>query len=156
MKILIAFASRYCTTQKCANVLVDILKEQNNEVITLDLEKNLRTRVDDFDAVVLGGSFVMGRMNKFVKKFVNLNLKALLNNKIGIFMCGMDEKWQEELKKGFPESLLDRASAKGYFGYELNLEKMSGIVRGMMKNVETPNAGIRLENIEKFADEIMG
>ncbi len=154
MKILIAFASRYGTTQKCADMLADLIQKQNYEVVTVDLQKSLKIKVDDFDVVVIGGSFVMGRMNKFVQKFVSLNLKKLLNKKIGIFMCGMDEKWQEELKKGFPKSLLDHASTRGYFGYELNLEKMSGIARGMMKYVETPNAGIRQDNIEKFATEI--
>ncbi len=154
MKILIAFASRYGTTEKCANILADLIQKQNYEVVIVDLKKNLKISIDYFDTVIIGGSFVMGRMNKFVQKFVSINLKSLLNKKIGIFICGMDEKWQEELKKGFPKSILDHSISKGYFGYELNLEKMSGIARSMMKYVETPNAGIRQDNIEKFAIEI--
>ena len=72
-------------------------------------------------------------------------------------MCGSDENWENEIKKGFPQELLDKAVAKGYFGYEFNLDKMNPMFRNMMQKAsETtePVSKINTENIKKFAEEI--
>jgi menaquinone-dependent protoporphyrinogen oxidase len=156
MKILIAFASRYGTTEKCANMLSDSLRQKNHETTIENLQKNHEIKLDNYDVVIIGGSFVVARMNKYVVKFAKLKLKALLGKKVGVFMCGMDDKWEDEIKKGFPPELLDHAFLKGYFGYEMNLDKMSPILRGMMKQSESTNTGSKIipDNIEKFANEI--
>ena len=157
MKILIAFATRYGTTERCAEILKNILTEKQHEVIVIDLKKNKKVTLKDYDAVVIGGSFMMFRMNSLVIKFVKSNLDTLLKMKTGLFMCGADDKWEEEIKKGFPEELLKNAAVQGYFGYEMNWDRMSPIFRGMMQksyNTTEPVRMINKENIEKFADQI--
>jgi menaquinone-dependent protoporphyrinogen oxidase len=157
MKILVAYASRFGTTEKCAGLLADLLQEKDHEVKLADLKKNARVKPDDYDLVVVGGSFVAFRMNAFVKKFVKSNLNALLNKKTGIFMCGADETWENEIKKGFPAELLDKAIVKGYFGYEMNWDKMNPIIRNMMQKASKTTeivSKINMENIKKFAQEI--
>ena len=157
MKILVAYASRFGTTEKCAGLLADMLSGKGHEVELADLKKDARIKPDDYDLVAVGGSFVAFRMNAFVKKFVKRNLNTLLNKKTGIFMCGADETWEDEIKKGFPVELLDKAIAKGYFGYEMNWDKMNPMIRNMMqkasKTTETVSK-INTENIKKFAEEI--
>jgi menaquinone-dependent protoporphyrinogen oxidase len=157
MKILIAYATRFGTTEKCAGMLAERLRKKNLEVELVDLKKNKRVKPENYDLVVVGGSFLAFRMNAFVKKFVKRNLNILLNTKTGIFMCGADENWENEIKKGFPEELLDKAVAKGYFGYEMNWDKMNPIVRNMMQKASKttePVSKINTENIRKFAEEI--
>ena len=47
--------------------------------------------------------------------------------------------------------------AKGYFGYELNLDKMNPILRNMIQKASKttePVSKINIENIRKFAEEI--
>jgi len=157
VKILIAYATRFGTTEKCAGMLAEILRKKNLEVELVDLKKNKRVKPENYDLVIVGGSFLAFRMNAFVKKFVKRNLNILLNTKIGIFMCGADENWKDEIKKGFPEELLDKAVAKGYFGYEMNWDKMNPIVRNIMQKASTttePVSKINTENIRKFAEEI--
>ncbi|HEY0089256.1 MAG TPA: flavodoxin domain-containing protein, partial [Candidatus Lokiarchaeia archaeon] len=134
MKILIAYATRFGTTEKCAGMLAEILREKNLEVELVDLKKNKRVKPENYDLVVVGGSFLAFRMNAFVKKFIRRNLSTLLNTKTGIFMCGADEDWENEIKKGFPEELLDKAVAKGYFGYEMLWDKMNPIMRSIGQN----------------------
>ncbi|MFZ3385604.1 MAG: flavodoxin domain-containing protein, partial [Candidatus Hydromicrobium sp.] len=109
MKILIAYATRFGTTEKCSVMLAEILRKKNLEVELVDLKKNKRVKPENYDLIAVGGSFLAFRMNAFVKKFVKRNLNILLNTKTGIFMCGADEDWGNEIKKGFPEDLLDKA-----------------------------------------------
>jgi menaquinone-dependent protoporphyrinogen oxidase len=157
MKILIAYATRFGTTEKCASMLAELLREKNYEVEIVDLKKDKRVKPENYDLVVIGGSFLIARMNAYVQKFVKRNLKILLKIKTAIFMCGSDENWENEIKKGFPQELLDKAVAKGYFGYEFNLDKMNPMFRKMMQKAsETtePVSKINTENIKKFAEEI--
>jgi menaquinone-dependent protoporphyrinogen oxidase len=158
MKVLIAFATRYGTTEKCAGMLSDIIKGKGHEVDIVDLKKNKRIDPGAYDIVAIGGSFIMFRMNSIVKRFVSRNLKKLMDMKTGVFMCGADEKWEEEIKKGFPEELLDSAAVKGYFGFEMLWDKMSPFYRGMLqKEYKTTDnvSKINEDNIEKFAEEII-
>ncbi|MCG2789169.1 MAG: flavodoxin domain-containing protein [Actinomycetia bacterium] len=157
MEVLIAYATRFGTTEKCADILAEILRKKNLEVELADLKKNKRVKPENYDLVVVGGSFLIARMNAFVKKFVKRNLNILLNTRTAIFMCGTDEDWENEIKKGFPEELLDKAVTKGYFGYEMNWDKMNPMFRNMMQKAsETtePVSKINTENIKKFAEEI--
>jgi menaquinone-dependent protoporphyrinogen oxidase len=158
MKILIAYATRFGTTEKCAGMLAELLKEKADKVELVDLKKNKKVNPEDYDIVVIGGSFMAFRMNSSVKKFVKRNLNTLLNMKTGIFMCGADEDWEKEIQKGFPGELLDKAIAKGYFGYEMNWEKMNPMIRNMMQKASKttdPVSKIKPENINKFAEEVL-
>lgn len=158
MKVLIAYATRFGTTEKCADILAETLKEKNLEVEIVNIKKDKGIKLEDYDFIAVGGSFFIFRMNALVNKFIKKNLNILLNKKTGIFMCGSEEdNWEEEIKKGFPEELLDRAVAKGYFGYEFNLDKMNPIFRSMIQKATDTTESvskINTENIRKFAGEI--
>jgi menaquinone-dependent protoporphyrinogen oxidase len=157
MKVFLAYASRYGTTEKCARLLSDILVEKRNEVSLVNLKTDANKNPDGYDLIIIGGSFVAFRMNAFVKKFIKKNMDILMRKKIAVFMCGADDKWEEEIKKGFPEEILDKAIAKNYFGFEMNWDKMNLIVRNMMQKAyksTEPVSNIKIDNINKFADEI--
>lgn len=157
MNILIAYASRYGTTARCANILEEKLVEKGHKVTVADLKENKKIDPAAFDLIAVGGSFVAFRMNSFVTKFVKRNLRTLLEKRVGVFMCGADNIWEDEIKKGFPAELLDKAAAKAYFGYEMNWEKMNPMVRGMMQKASKttePVSKINTDNIYKFAEEI--
>ncbi len=157
MKVLIAYATRFGTTEKCTDMLAEMLREKNLDVELVNLKKNNRVKLQNYDMVIAGGSFLMFRFNAFVKKFIERNLNILLNTRTAVFMCGIDEDWENEIKKGFPEELLDRVVAKGCFGYEMKWDKMNPMLRNMMqKALKTtePVSKINTENIRKFAEEI--
>jgi len=157
MKILIAFATRFGTTQKCAELLAELLRNKGIEVELVDIKKDKRVKPENYNIVIIGGSFFMFRLNAYVKNFINKNLDILLNKKTAIFMCGAEEDWEKEIKKGFPGELLDKVVAKGYFGYEMNWDKMNPMLRNMMQKASKttdPVSKINTENIRKFAQEI--
>lgn len=157
MKILIAFASRYGTTEKCARLLGDVLSKEMHAVDIVDLSLKKSVVIKDYNAVVVGGSFLMFRMNPLVQRFVNTNLNELLKIRTCVFMVGADDKWEEEIKKGFPETLLNNSTVKGYFGYEMLWDKMNPFFRGMaQKSYNTTENVSKIDNdsIEKFAIEL--
>lgn len=158
MKILIAYATRYGTTEKCANILADLLVKKSHEVELVNLKKNTKVKPDDFDIVAIGGSIVAFRMNSAVKKFVKRNLNTLIEMKTGIFICGANENLDELLKKGYPEQLIEKAAAKGHFGFEMNWERMNKITRGMMQKASKttdPISKIKNDNIIEFSEDIL-
>jgi menaquinone-dependent protoporphyrinogen oxidase len=157
MKVLIAYATRFGTTEKCAGMLAELLKKKNLEVKLVNLRKDKGIKPQDYDIVAVGGSFIMFKMNSHVTKFVKRNLNTLLNIKTAVFMCGADENWETEIKKGFPQQLLEKAVAKGYFGYEFKLDKMNPLFRNMIQKIsgnEESVSKINTDNIEKFSEEI--
>ncbi|MBM3713935.1 MAG: flavodoxin [Actinobacteria bacterium] len=157
MKILIAYATRFGTTEKCAGILAELLKENDHAVELANLKMEKRVNPENYDLVIIGGSFLIGRMNAYVTKFLKRNLNILLDKKTAVFMCGSDENWENEIKKGFPEQLLSKAVARGYFGYEFNLSKMNPMFRKMLQkatNTTEPTSKINTENIKIFADEV--
>jgi menaquinone-dependent protoporphyrinogen oxidase len=157
MRILIAYGTTYGTTEKCVTILKDILEKKNHEIDGVNLKKNIRVNPAIYDLVAVGGSFVASRMNSAVRNFVKRNLKTLLNKKTALFMCGAGEEWEKEIKKGFPEELIDSAVAKAYFGYEFIWDKINPFFRSMMQKVyktTEPISKIKYENIDKFAEDI--
>jgi menaquinone-dependent protoporphyrinogen oxidase len=157
MKILIAYATRFGTTEKCAGILAELLREKNYEVEIADLKKDKRVEPENYDLIIIGGSFLIARMNAYVTQFIKRNLNTLLSKKTAVFMCGSDENWENEIKKGFPEELLNKAIAKDYFGYEYNLSKMNSLFRNMLQkatNTTEPISKINTENIKEFAEKV--
>jgi len=158
MKILIVFATRYGTTGKCANKLGDILKSKGHDVDIVDLMKDRKVDPGNYDIAVIGGSFMMFRMNSIVKKYVRRNLKTLLDMKTGVFMCGADDDWEKEIKKGFPKEILDKASAISSFGYEMLWDRMSPFFRNMLQQQYKSDGNIsriKENNIKIFAEALV-
>lgn len=159
MKTLIAYASKHGTTKKAVEKLAG---ELTGEVTILNLEDKTasRTNPGDFARVIIGGSIYIGKIQKSVRKFCDLNLEKLLKaDKLGLFICcGSEEKNMEQLVNSFPEKLIEKAEVKGYFGYEYDLDKVGFIQRTMLKKaagVKKSESNIKYDNISKFAKEFL-
>lgn len=153
MKILIAYASKYGCTEKCAKALS---KKLSGNVDFLDLRRS-KNAVDlsMYDGVIIGGSIYMGRIQKQVSEFCDRNLNELTNKRVGLFICCMAEGKvaQQELGNVFPQRLLDGAIAKEYFGGEFVFKKMNPMYRLIVKKmaqVDGDVSNILEENIDRF------
>ncbi len=155
MSILIAYASQYGCTEKCANMLSVNLKDNDSLISVVDLGSKQKIALNNYDTVIIGGPITAGKINSKVKKFCAGNLPELLKKKIGLFICGASvEEAQKELSDNFPQELLDVAAAKGYFGYEFNLEKMNFAIRAIIKKISKVDksvSNILEDNIKDFA-----
>jgi menaquinone-dependent protoporphyrinogen oxidase len=155
MNILIAYATKYGCTEKCANMLSGFLKENDPSIAVVDLGSRQKIDLNDYDTVIIGGPITAGKINSKIRKFCESSLSELLKKKIGLFICGASaEQAQKELSDNFPQELLNRASAKGYFGYEFNLEKMNFAMKAIIKKISKVDksvSNILVDNIKEFA-----
>jgi menaquinone-dependent protoporphyrinogen oxidase len=157
MSILIAYATQYGCTAKCANILSENLKGDDSSisVSVVDLGSKQKIALNDYDTVIIGGPITAGKINAKVKKFCAGNLPELVKKKIGLFICGAAaEESQKELSDNFPQGLLNIAIAKGYFGYEFNFEKMNFAMRAIIKKISKIDKSVYSileDNIKEFA-----
>ncbi|GAA0063759.1 flavodoxin domain-containing protein [Clostridium sp. CTA-1] len=155
MKTLIVYGTKHGTTEKCSNFLKDKVK---GEVVTINIKKENMPDITSFNNIIIGGSIYMGQIQKEVKNFSIENINVLKEKRVGIFICGLNEKDIEaQLNNAFPKGLLTNTVAKECFGGECILKNMNFFERFIMKKVgkiDKDTSKISKENINKFAQLI--
>ncbi|HHZ01235.1 MAG TPA: flavodoxin [Tissierellia bacterium] len=156
MNTLIVYASKYGCAEKCA---MELSKEFDGNVETVNLKENQRIDLDKFDKVIIGGSVYIGKIQKEVTDFINKNLKELLERKIGLFICGMQEgnELEKEIADNFPADLLNRAKSVKHFGGAFDFKKMNFMEKAIVKKivkVSSDKSDIKHENIKQLAIEM--
>jgi menaquinone-dependent protoporphyrinogen oxidase len=134
MKTLVAYASKYGTTEKCAKEVGSKLK---GEVDYLNLKQSNYANLDDYDKIIVGGSINAGKIQPETRKFVNKYFVQLSSCKLGLFICcgAEGDEAQKELDENYPKALLDHAIAKDYFGGEIKLSAMPVFIRFIVKKM---------------------
>ena len=132
MNILIA----YCTRHGCTEEAAHTLKEQlEGEVTLVNLKKDRKPDLSQFDTVILGGSIHVGKIQSQVRKFEK-NMDVLLEKRTGLYVCCMEEKQaQQQFENAFPEELRKHASATGIFGGAFNFERMNFLERKIIQKI---------------------
>lgn len=153
MKTLIAYASKYGTTEKCANILKTKL---SGEVELHDLKEGIPA-ISEYDRIVIGGSIYAGQIRKEVTAFCKEKGNELKTKEIGLFIvCMRDGKMaQEQLRAVYPQDLLNHAKASGVFGGEFKFGKMSFFDKLITKVVAKTTedvSNINCDNILSFAE----
>jgi menaquinone-dependent protoporphyrinogen oxidase len=156
MRTLIVYGTKYGCTEKCANILKDKLSGQT-DLINLKTQK--APDLKEYDRIVIGGSIVIGRVQKEVSDFCTKNLEALGNTKLGLFLCSMreGEEAKTQLASAFPKELTEVATAKGLFGGEFMISRMGFMDKLIVKKVakvEKDTSKILEENIDSFAEVV--
>ncbi len=102
--VLVAYATRYGSTQEVAEAVAATLRERGLEVDIQPMQQ-VRT-LEEYRAVVLGSPLYMFRWHKDARRFVARHREALMERPVAIFALGpihTDEKeWQgsrEQLEK---------------------------------------------------------
>lgn len=121
----------------------------------INLNNEKAPNLNDYDTVVLGGSFYIGRIQKALTNYMKANLSLLLQKRIGLFICAGEPEplRSQELEAAFPAELFQHATAKDKFGYEFNFDKLKILdkilisVKGIKKSISELDE----EAIEKFA-----
>ena len=158
MKILIAYAGKSGTTEKCAKKLCE--KLTNSTAVDLNTQT---PDINKFDRIVVGGSIRAGQLQKKAKQFVKQNEKGLKMKKTAYFICCSSVDNTEQLfQNNFPKELIDGAVSHECFGGEMNMANLHGFDKfvGMIatkavanKKVAPPK--INEENIAKLAAKII-
>lgn len=95
-----------------------------------------RVDVSQFEQVVIGGSIHAGSIQRCIKKFCQQNMVSLLQKRVILFICGMNEKdFPAELKNAYPELLRKHAAYYTAVGGEFLIERMNFIERLIVKRI---------------------
>jgi menaquinone-dependent protoporphyrinogen oxidase len=106
--ILVAYATKYGSTQEVAEAIAARLREHALEV---EVQPASAVRsLDQYSAVVLGGPFFVGRWHKDTSSFLKRHRAALMARPVAIFALGplagsTEQQWQdarEQLDKTLP------------------------------------------------------
>ena len=156
MKTRIVFSTKHGCTEKCAQKIKNHL---SGDTVVVNLKQNGNVDLSGFDTVIIGGSIHASRVQTRIIKFLNKNSEILLEKKLGLFLCCMEqgEKAVKQLNDAFPHVLRNHASACEILGGEFNFEKMNFIERFIVRKVaktEKSVSRISDDKIERFAEKI--
>ncbi len=124
----------------------------------VNLKKDKKVDPANYDTVLIGGSIHAGRIQGGIKKFCAAHEKTLLQKKLGLFLCCMDDKTpQQEFDANFPEALRNHATATGIFGGEFDFNKMNFISKAIVKKVSGVTESVFKVSegaIQKFLEDL--
>lgn len=153
---LVIYMSRHGTTEKVATEIRDRLGA--DITVLVNLEDQETPNLNDFHCVIIGGSVHAGTIQGKLMSFCQRHTDELLNTRLGLFMCFMNDDLKEmEFEDSFPLVLRAHAVAKGMFGGEFLLEKMSFLERTAVrkiKGIDTSVSRLDQNAIDKFIEEI--
>ena len=155
MKILIAYAGKTGTSEKCAG----ILEKKLPNATTIDLNKE-SANASEYDLIIVGGSIRMGMLNSKVKKFIRKNKNILKTKKCAYYICcGFADNYKSYFEKNISKTLLDEAIIYDTFGGQMNISEQKGLDKFITKLVQKTKEGkkapeILYENIDNFVQKI--
>ena len=137
MKLLIAYASRNGVTRRCAQMLADSLPD-TVETELVDI-KATEVSIEQYDALVLGGSVIAGRIDKRIKKIMRSLKKSKSQLPCALFICcGLSQRFEEYADTQPPIGYFPSLGVH-HFGGELKPDKVKGfdklVVRHMRKSI---------------------
>jgi len=115
MKTAVIYATRSGTAEKCSEKLSEMLA---GESAIINIKKVSSPDLSGYDAVIVGSSIRIGKVQKEISEFVQKNLETLKEKRLGVFLCmgAGEENFSEYLSRNFPKEFLDKCKAKGFFG----------------------------------------
>lgn len=134
MKTLIVYASNHGTTEKVANIIREKLDSTTTE--TINLKKISKIDLSNYQNIIIGGSIHAGSIQSEVKKFIKENTITLMDKKIALFLCCMNEKEEQaEFNNNYPELLRNHSTYNAIVGGEYFFEKMNFIEKFLVRKI---------------------
>ena len=148
-KILVAYATKYGSTQQIAEKVGEVFRQANLDVDVVQVD-----RVRDltpYKVVILGSAVYIGKWRKEAVEFLKKNVQALAERQVWIFSSGpTGEGDPVELMKGwrFPTELqpfVDQIKPHdiAVFHGNLSTEKMNFMEKQVIKTVKAPVGDFR-------------
>lgn len=144
MRALVAYGSRWGSTEEVARELTSLLRKGGRTTDMLDLGKNETVDLEAYDMVVIGSGIAYGSWSKGALRFLDLNASALSEKRVAMFACCgdllFDPSKAEEYERKYLQDVARRYELEpfslGLFGGVIDFERYSFLVKGIlsMKN----------------------
>ncbi len=170
MKILIAYASKYGTTEECAKILAEQFK--NHEVAVVKIEKVFEPNLREYDVVIFGSNIRMAKIDKTLREYLRANENTLSQMRCAYFLCcGFVDCFDEYVENNIPKLLRDSALNISCFGGSMEVSRAKGLDKFIISAVRSDILGggqngqerddislptILSTNIVQMADYIIG
>jgi menaquinone-dependent protoporphyrinogen oxidase len=144
-KILIAYATTEGQTAKIAEYMANVIRGQGHEAQALDLKRSKDVPLDDYDAVIVGGSIHMGKHQNDVADFVSANRVRLERLPSAFFSVSLaahgDLENAEAYVANFEQQTGWHPTKVGLFGGALLYRQYGLLRRYMMKRIVRDKPG---------------
>lgn len=158
MNVLIAYASYYGSTERCAYKIKEKLKYVSSIV---NVSYSGAIKLQDYDAVIIGSPIHIGKIHKAMKKFLETNKTALAEKSIYLFLCGLDTSIPDGIMKDIPDEIKDKIVFTSLLGGEIVKDNLSGFekmgIEMMEKKLKTDFSNLKTiddNKIEEFIGKI--
>ena len=152
MKTLILYATKHGAARETA----ERIAKKIPDAVLHDLKQPDIPSLADFDCVILGSSIYVGSIRKEAKAFLAQNADRLIEKKLGLFLCGLQESEEKQFfDANFSPDILKAAKATGFLGGIFDPNKAGFMERFLLKAVaKLPEYTNRIDNtkIEQFAE----
>lgn len=122
--ILVAYATRYGSTQEVAEAIVETLRS-SEPAVEIKLAREART-LDGYRAVVLGAPLFMFHWHKDVHQFLTRHRKALEERPVAVFALGPVHEPHDPQEWQNSRDQLDKELAKYPWFAPLSIEMFGG------------------------------
>lgn len=157
LKTLVVYATKNGATKVIAEELCKNLKGETDI-------RNIRDKIPsikDYDAVIVGGSIYMGKIQKGITSFLRRNKRALMDKKLGLFIgCYTPPDTEGYIDGFFDNELLSHAKTSAILGGIMQYDKMNFVYRKIfmsLKKIDDFNKNfiepeISYEGIKEFTE----
>ncbi len=137
MKVAIIYSSHQGYARVCAEEIAGGLATEGNQTELVDLRKGTKKlSIDAYDTIIIGGGIHAGHLSGALRKFCSRHEAQLRTKRLGLFICSTDkDNYEKQFVDNFPQSLLDAAVAKGWFGGRIVFAEQKGIMRLILKKI---------------------
>jgi menaquinone-dependent protoporphyrinogen oxidase len=144
-KIMIGYGTTEGQTARIADRIAEVIRGHGVEAHVLDLKRSSDVVLDDYDAVIVGGSIHMGKHEDHVADFVRENRATLEGLPSAFFSVSLaahgDMANAEAYVANFSEQTGWRPAQVGYFGGALLYRQYGFLKRLMMKKIVRDKPG---------------
>lgn len=141
MKTLIVYASSHGTTEKVANIIKE--KLDSSTVQTINLKSKQKIDLSNYETVIIGGSIHAGSIQREVKNFIKENTITLMEKRVALFLCCMNEKEEQtEFNNNYPELLRNHSTYNAIVGGEYIFEWMNFIEKFLVRKIAGVSASV--------------
>jgi menaquinone-dependent protoporphyrinogen oxidase len=150
VSILIAYRTRYGTTERYARLLAERLPGESR---LADLRRVRRLPLADHELILLGSPIYGGSVLPGLGSFCELHRDELLSRPVGLFICCLyeGERAQAQLDSAFPGWLSLHAFGRWALGGEVRLDRLNLLDRFLVRRliqVERDISKMRPEAVE--------
>ncbi|TFG56938.1 MAG: nitric oxide synthase [Methanomassiliicoccus sp.] len=156
MKTLVAFGTKYGSTEKVALEITSVLQQKGHQADMLDLRDRKHIELEHYDLVVIGSGIEYGSWSKEALCFLDRNSRTLNKKKLAMFACCGDLMFDpirvDEYRQKYLQDVADKYGLHpidiGLFGGVLDFSKYGFLVKDILSVRNTGKQGIGEKDID--------